>query len=107
MSPCNSARCHLMHRNRNNQAMSEPMTIQPKSYVEIAWNAIKVFSNDGTVDEGELNFLLGLALRDQVVDADEKRVLASIFDRAEASSRLSATVRERIQEARRRHQIGQ
>lgn len=82
------------------------MTIQPKSYVEIAWNAIKVFANDGTVDESELNFLLGLAMRDQVIDADEKRVLAGIFDRAEASSRLAPNVRERIQQVRQRHQIG-
>lgn len=82
------------------------MTIQPKSYVEIAWNAIKVFANDGTVDESELNFLLGLALRDQVIDADEKRVLAGIFDRAEASSKLAPTVRERIQQVRQKHQIG-
>lgn len=80
-------------------------TPAPKSYIEIAWNAIKVFTNDGTVDESELNFLLGLAMRDKIVDADEKRVLAGIFDRAEASSRLSATVRERIRQAREQHDI--
>jgi len=81
------------------------MTPAPKSYIEIAWNAIKVFSNDGTVDEGELNFLLGLAMRDQRIDDDEKRVLAGIFDRAEASDNLPARVRERILAVREQHGI--
>lgn len=80
-------------------------TIQPKSYTEIAWNAIKVFADDGTIDEGELNFLLGLALRDQIVDEDEKRVLRAIFDRAEASDALAAKVRERIASVRAQHGI--
>lgn len=79
--------------------------IQPKSYTEIAWSAIKVFADDGTLDEGELNFLLGLALRDKIVDDDEKRVLKSIFDRAESSSSLAAKVRDRIQSVRAQHGI--
>jgi hypothetical protein len=81
------------------------MAIQPKSYTEIAWSAIKVFSDDGTIDDGELNFLLGLALRDKVVDDDERRVLKSIFERAESSSSLSDKVRERIQGVRAQHGI--
>ena len=80
-------------------------TIQPKSYTEIAWNAIKVFADDGTIDEGELNFLLGLALRDKIIDEDEKRVLRAIFDRAESSSSLPAKVRERINSVRKQHGI--
>lgn len=79
--------------------------IQPKSYTEIAWSAIKVFADDGTLDEGELNFLLGLALRDKMVDEDEKRVLKSIFERAESSSSLAAKVRERIASVRKQHGI--
>lgn len=79
--------------------------IQAKSYTEIAWSAIKVFSDDGTIDESELNFLLGLALRDKVVDDDEKRVLKSIFDRAESSKSLQPKVRERIQSVRAQHGI--
>lgn len=81
------------------------MEIKPKSYIEIAWSAIKVFANDGTVDEGELNFLLGLAMRDARIDDDEKRVLAGIFDRAEASSNLPSHVRERIRQVRVQHGI--
>ena len=68
-------------------------------------STIKVFADDGTIDEGELNFLLGLALRDKIVDEDEKRVLRSIFERAESSDSLLPKVRERITSVRQQHGI--
>jgi hypothetical protein len=76
----------------------------PHSYIEIAFESVKVFSNDGELDESELAFLLGLALRDQVVDEDERRVLGKIFAQAE-QSRLTSTMRKRIADARRLHDI--
>jgi hypothetical protein len=80
------------------------MTIKPHSYIEIAYSSVSVFANDGTLDLGELNFLLGLALRDNHIDDDEKRVLAGVFARAE-QGRLSAAVERRIGEVRARHGI--
>jgi hypothetical protein len=77
---------------------------KPHSHIEIAYSSIRVFSNDGQLDLGELNFLLGLALRDAVVDEEEKRVLAKIFAQAELG-RLAPLVRERIALARRQHAI--
>ncbi|HEU0153939.1 MAG TPA: hypothetical protein VFQ84_11420 [Arenimonas sp.] len=77
--------------------------IKPHSHIEIAYSSIRVF-NDGQMDLGELNFLLGLALRDQQVDDEEKRVLAKIFAQAEQTN-LSPLVKERIAEARRNHGI--
>mgnify|MGYP006201630687 CR=1 FL=1 len=41
--------------------------IKPHSHIEIAYSSIRVF-NDGLMDAGELNFLLGLALRDLGID---------------------------------------
>lgn len=76
----------------------------PHSHIEIAFSSIKVFSDDGQLDLEELNFLLGLALRDQQVDEDEKRVLGNIFRRAE-QSRLGSIVRARIAKARAAHAI--
>lgn len=49
------------------------------SHTEVAISSIQCFADDGTPDLGELNFLLGLALRDEVVDDEEKRVLNNIF----------------------------
>jgi hypothetical protein len=78
---------------------------QAHSHIEIAYSSIRVFSDDGRLDLGELNFLLGLAMRDAVVDAEEKRVLAKIFAQAEAGP-LAPQVQERIALARRQHAIG-
>lgn len=72
------------------------------THIELAYSAIRIFANDGTVDIEELNFLLGLALKDNVINDDEKRVLRNIFKQAE-ETRLSAAVAARIREARRKH----
>lgn len=77
---------------------------KPHSYIELAYSSIRVFTDDGQMDLAELNFLLGLALRDARVDEDEKRVLASVFAQAE-KGRLSDAVKARIAEARRQHGI--
>lgn len=79
--------------------------IKPKSHIEIALESIKVFLNDGTLDVAELNFLLGLAMRDQQIDADEKRVLLSIFAQAEKSG-LAPAVAARIAEVKLKHGLG-
>lgn len=55
------------------------MTRKLESHHEIAVASINCFSDDGKLDLGELNFLLGLALRDDKVDEDEKRVLANVL----------------------------
>ena len=74
------------------------------SHLELAYSSIKIFANDGTVDLGELNFLLGLALRDDRIDDDERRVLRRIFEHAE-KTQLSLAVRARIAEVRRKYSI--
>ncbi len=78
--------------------------VQPKSYIEIALSSIKIFGNDGTVDLAELNFMLGLALRDRKIDEDEKAVLSSIFDKA-AKGKLSSVVSQRIAQVKAQHGI--
>lgn len=70
-----------------------------KSHTEIALSSIKCFTDDGTLDLNELNFLLGLALRDDVVDEEEKRVLNNIFSKVKESD-VTAAVWQRMQQAR-------
>ena len=72
---------------------------QPKSHLVIALASIQVFSNDGTLDVAELQNLLDLALRDQTIDEDEKRVLGNIFKQAELGA-LDPEVQLRIAQAR-------
>ncbi len=75
-----------------------------KSHLEIAIASIKCFTDDGTLDEGELNFLLGLALRDDKIDEEEKRVLSNIFSKV-TENNVKQAVWERIQEAKKKYQI--
>jgi hypothetical protein len=66
-----------------------------RSHHEIAIASIHVFSDDGRLDLAELEKLLALALRDEVVDEDEKRVLGNILTRAERDG-VDADVQIRI-----------
>lgn len=85
--------------------MTDPSaTEHGSSYLELKYSAAKIFADDGTIDLAELNFLLGLALKDGIIDDDERRVLGRIFEQAEKTS-LSRTVQSRIHEVRRRHDI--
>lgn len=53
----------------------------PNSHIDIAVASISCFTDDGTLSKGEISHLVGLALRDGVVNDEEKRVLSSIFGR--------------------------
>ncbi len=72
------------------------------SHHEIAIASIPVFSDDGRLDLAELEKLLALALRDAVVDEDEKRVLGNILTRAERDG-VDQDVQARIDQVRQQH----
>lgn len=61
------------------------------SHLDIAIASIKCFTDDGTLDVSELNFLLGLAMRDGVVDDNEKRVLNNIIGQVSRNEVTNAT----------------
>jgi hypothetical protein len=81
------------------------MTIKPKSHIEITIESMKVFMNDGQLDIAELNFLLGLALRDSGIDDDERRVLSNIIARAEKSP-MDATTRAHVEKVKLEYDLG-
>lgn len=74
------------------------------SHLEIALASIKCFTDDGTLDIGELNYLIGLAMRDNIVDEDEKRVLANIFSKVTKPD-VSTLVWERMNELKKMYEI--
>lgn len=78
--------------------------IKPKSHTEIAYSGIDCFTDDGTLDIGEINFLLGPAMRDGQIDEDEKRILKNIFSKVQQSE-VAPQVWERIQAVRQQHGI--
>ena len=55
------------------------------SHLEIACTAIKCFNDDGTLDIDELDYLMELALRDGVIDDDERRVVNNILNEVSES----------------------
>ncbi|MGI1677130.1 MAG: hypothetical protein K6L75_00210 [Cellvibrionaceae bacterium] len=50
-------------------------------YLEMTFRSINCFSDDGKLNVNELDMLLGIALRDGVVDDNEKRVIANIISK--------------------------
>jgi hypothetical protein len=75
-----------------------------RSHLEIAIASISAFSEDGKLDLAELETLLALALRDEIVDEDEKRVLVNVLTRAERDG-VAADVQARIAEVRAKYPI--
>jgi hypothetical protein len=71
---------------------------------EIAIAAEKCFADDGTLDLGELNVLLALALRDSRIDEEEKRVLGDVLSRV-SEANVTPVVWARIQEIEKMHNI--
>jgi len=72
------------------------MQASQDSYLKIAIASIQCFTDDGTLDIQELNFLLGIALADQHIDDEEKRVLQNIFSQV-SQTEVSEKVWERMQ----------
>ena len=57
---------------------------ESKANAIMNYSFLVAFANDGTVDRNELEFIKKLALKDGVVDEEEKNVLKKIFERAES-----------------------
>lgn len=74
------------------------------SHIDLALYSIKVFGNDGTIDQGELSELLRIALLDGQIDEDEKHTLANIFNKVQEWE-VSPKVWADIAEAREKYKI--
>jgi hypothetical protein len=70
----------------------------------LQYSFLKVFADDEMIDANEWAMLKKLALADGVVDAQERMVLAKIFDRVDPKS-LEPKVREEIEAFRAEHGI--
>ncbi len=74
------------------------------SHLQIALASIQCFTDDGTLDIEELNYLIGLAMRDNKVDENERRVLAEIFGKVSQKD-VSKKVWDRIESIKKEHNI--
>ena len=64
-------------------------------YLELTYQSISCFANDGKLLPDELDKLTTIVLRDGVVDENEKRVLNNIFGRLKPEE-LTPQMLERI-----------
>jgi len=57
------------------------MSSENRDYLELTYRSITCFTDDGKLDVNELENLVEIAMRDGVVDDNEKRVLRNIIER--------------------------
>lgn len=55
--------------------------MESRDYLEMSFQSISCFSNDGKLDAIELGKIFDIALRDGVIDSNEIRVLGQIIKR--------------------------
>ncbi len=72
--------------------------------IELAYASLAAFANEGHLDQGELDSLLKLALRDGAIDEAEKAVLRGVFNRI-LEEDVSAELWSHIQDVRQAHAI--
>ncbi len=80
------------------------MAQESRDYLEMAFRSIECFSNDGKLCVDELDKLVNIALRDGVVDENEKRVLRNIFSRL-TPAELTPEMLLRIEQLRATHGV--
>ena len=80
------------------------MNQESRDYLEIAYRSIQCFSNDGVLLVPELDELVTVALRDGVVDDNEKRVLGAIIAKLGAAD-LTPQMVARIGELRAKYAL--
>jgi hypothetical protein len=68
------------------------------------YSFLSVFANDGTIDARELEYMKRLALADERVDDDERRVLSGIFSRVTEAT-VDPAVWDDIERFKLRHGI--
>lgn len=78
------------------------MNEESRDYLEMTYRAIQCFSNDGKLRVAELEEIVAIAMQDGVVDANEKRVLASIIKKLNPGE-LTPEMVERISQLQQQH----
>ncbi len=75
-----------------------------RDYLDMTTHSIMAFANDGKLDPSEFDELMHIALRDRVVDDNEKRVLHNIIGML-TSEELTHEMTSKIVEARLAHGV--
>lgn len=80
------------------------MSKENRDYLEMSFRSIQCFTDDGKLMPEELQSIADIALRDGVVDANEKRVLASIISKLNGAE-LTLPMQAKVAELRSRFSL--
>ena len=72
---------------------------ESRDYLEMTFHSINCFADDGKLDIAELNQIVDIALKDGVVDDNEKRVLSNIISRL-STDELKGALKVRVEQLR-------
>lgn len=73
------------------------MVKETRDYLELTYRSIRCFSDDGRLDPHELDRLVRIAMKDGVIDDNERRVLENIVAKlspAELTPAMNAKIAE-------------
>lgn len=70
---------------------------EARDYLEMSFQSIQCFSNDGKLDAQELGKILAIAEKDGVIDQNEMRVLRNIISRVKPHE-LDQAMRKKMME---------
>lgn len=70
---------------------------EARDYLEMSFQSIQCFSNDGKLDAQELGKILAIAEKDGVIDQNEIRVLRNIISRVKPHE-LDEAMRKKMME---------
>lgn len=70
---------------------------EARDYLEMSFQSIQCFSNDGKLDAQELGKILAIAEKDGVIDQNEMRVLRNIISRVKPHE-LDEAMRKKMME---------
>jgi len=69
---------------------------EPRDYLEMSFQSISCFADDGRLDAAELAKIVAIAERDGVIDRNEMRVLKNIIDRIQPHE-IDAAMQQQLQ----------
>lgn len=73
------------------------MMKETRDYLEMSFRSVRCFADDGVFSEQDFREIVAIALRDGVIDENEKRVLAKIIAKL-SPAELTPAIQQQIEQ---------
>jgi hypothetical protein len=84
--------------------MMSKVKMESRDYLEMSFQSINCFADDGKLDAIELGKIFDIALRDGVIDSNEIRVLHQIFMRLKPEE-LDKEMLKKIEQIKKKYRL--